>query len=81
MGNTLAVPNEIAAEIGARIATAAEAKKLTWNYIGVRLNTSGQQVKGWSEGRGMKAHNVVPLAEILGVSPVWLLTGKGRKPE
>ncbi len=72
---------------GRRIVIAREAKDLKQESLADRIShRRGQAVSrgavgNWERGHGMTTENLHALADVLGVSSEWLLSGKGAGPE
>lgn len=69
------------ATLGERIRGARDAKKLSQQQLGDAVGVSRAAVSQWesSETKGLRPENLVAVADVLGVSIKWLVTGKGPK--
>jgi len=65
--------------IGERILEAAKQKKLSQGELSKMLGISQASVSAWKTGSVPSSDKIVPLAEILGVSIEYLLTGEPQK--
>ncbi len=67
--------------IGARIVAARENVGLTTPQLARRLGIKAQTLLAWETGQTEpRANRLAMLAGLLGVSPGWLLTGRGDAP-
>ena len=65
--------------IGARIRRAREAKGMSQAKLAALVGVPSQSISAWERGEVVPgAKNILRLAEALGVSVDWLLTGQGR---
>ncbi|MDX5361902.1 MAG: helix-turn-helix domain-containing protein [Alphaproteobacteria bacterium] len=66
---------------GRRLAAAREAAGLTPAQLARRLGVRTRTLHDWEAGRSEpRANRLSMLAGMLGVSPTWLLTGRGEGP-
>lgn len=71
-----------AAAVGARIIEAREAHDLSTAQLARRLGVKTRTLTGWEHGVSEpRANRLTMLAGLLGVSPTWLLTGRGESPD
>ena len=67
--------------LGGRIVAAREAAGLTSKELSVRLGVATKTVANWENDRSEPRSNKLSmLAGLLGVSPTWLLAGRGNAP-
>jgi len=67
--------------LGGRIVHAREATGLSVSELGARLGVARKTIANWENDRAEPRSNKLSmLAGILGVSPTWLLAGKGAAP-
>jgi transcriptional regulator with XRE-family HTH domain len=67
--------------IGGRIKQARRTLGLKQQTIADRAGVTRSAVSAWELGQGIKRSNLVVFAQMVGVSPDWLLTGVGAAPE
>jgi transcriptional regulator with XRE-family HTH domain len=68
--------------VGDRMAIAARLRGVTQAEIAKRLNVSTSAVSSWAkEGRNPPSKRIPEIADILGVSAEYLLTGKDEPPD
>ena len=65
----------IEVEIGRRIKERRKEIKLKQRYIGDRLGYSENVISRAEHGRGLDIAKLLMLADVLGVSPQWLIFG------
>ncbi len=71
--------SEFVSTLGERITVAREHAALSEAELAARLAVTTKTLGGWeSDGAEPRANKLVTLAGIVGVSPTWLLTGKGE---
>lgn len=71
-----------ASSIGSRIVEAREAHGLSTAQLARRLGVKTRTLSSWEHGQSEpRANRLTTLAGVLGVSPLWLLTGVGDSPE
>jgi transcriptional regulator with XRE-family HTH domain len=67
--------------LGGRILHAREAAGLDIKEIAARLGVSAKTVTNWESDRAEpRSNKLSTLAGLLGVSPTWLLAGRGASP-
>ncbi len=70
--------SEFVSTLGERITVAREHAALSEAELAARLAVTTKTLGGWeSDGAEPRANKLVTLAGVVGVSPTWLLTGKG----
>lgn len=68
--------------LGGRLWRARDARNLSIREIARELDVGGSEVSSWESDRAEPpSSKLFLLAEILGVSPAWLVTGAGDKVE
>ena len=67
--------------IGGRLTSAREAQSLSVSQLARRLGVKSKTMSDWETDRSEpRANRLVMLAGLLGVSPAWILTGRGDGP-
>lgn len=67
--------------MGARIADARACSNLTTAQLSRRLGVLTETMSAWQNGTAQpRASRLAMLAGVLGVSPAWLLVGRGAGP-
>lgn len=67
--------------IGGRLTSAREAQSLSVSQLARRLGVKTKTMSDWETDRSEpRANRLVMLAGLLGVSPAWILTGRGEGP-
>ena len=67
--------------IGERILAIAKSKKISQTDIAKKIGVAQSSVSQWKTGSVPSSDKIVPIAEILGVSIEYLLTGKEDVPK
>lgn len=68
--------------LGGRLWRARDARNLSIKEIARELDVGGSEVSSWESDRAEPpSSKLFLLAELLGVSPAWLVTGAGDKAE
>ena len=55
----------------------AQEKEKSYGNIALLLDTTPKKVKTWARGKPPEYDDLVKMAELLGLSPRWLLFGEG----
>jgi transcriptional regulator with XRE-family HTH domain len=67
--------------LGGRLAHARDAAGLTTKELAARLGVASKTVANWESDRAEpRSNRLSRLAGLLGVSPTWLLAGRGAAP-
>jgi len=67
--------------LGGRIVQAREAAGLTSNEVAAQLGVAAKTMANWENDRAEpRSNKLSTLAGVLGVSPTWLLAGRGAAP-
>ncbi len=78
--NTAPTPHDFDT-IGGRLTSAREAQSLSVSQLARRLGVKTKTMSDWETDRSEpRANRLVMLAGLLGVSPAWILTGRGEGP-
>jgi transcriptional regulator with XRE-family HTH domain len=80
--NSQTIDSETAGTLAERIVYARENQGLTTAQLARRLGVESATLQGWESGRQEpRSSRVSMLAGMLNVSLVWLLTGRGDRPD
>ncbi|MCM2472285.1 helix-turn-helix domain-containing protein [Rhizobium sp. CG5] len=79
--NSALIPDASDDTLGGRLSAARDAVGIDLNTLANRLGVKDETLHAWESDRSEpRPSRLVNLAGILGVSPMWLMTGNGEGP-